>query len=461
MQTEHRKCTAKRPDRVLAVDDDPVVLTLIENALKQAGYEPYLAIDGLDAVAQFEQVQPNIVVMDVRMPNLNGFDACRRIRQLPEGRLVPILMLTALDDVVSVETAFDAGATDFITKPINWPLLSHRLRYALRTAYRDQQMAMTTALLRQAQRSTQVCHWLRPEGTNEIIWGDGVSEILRIEEAQTAMSSAVVVRMNPADRQNFESHLEPWGDGNTQSTCEFRLNCDDGTTRTYLGVATLIKDECGGYNGTLGTVQDISDLRSSQAQLVQASKLASLGEMATAVAHELNQPLNIIRMGAGNFRRRFEAGLLDDGYIARQLGRIEEQTSRAAKIIDHMQSFGREAKEDMTEIDIVAVVNNAIELLKEELRLDNVRVDARFGPSLAYVRGHEIQLEQVLVNLMLNARDAMYEVEDRQKVLSLRVNVQGSDVVIECEDTGKGFDARLDTSRLFEPFFTTDSIDHL
>ncbi|MBT6211715.1 MAG: GAF domain-containing protein, partial [Woeseia sp.] len=106
--------------------------------------------------------------------------------------------------------------------------------------------------------------------------------------------------------------------------------------------------------------------KKATAQIIQSSKLATLGEMATSVAHELNQPLNAIRMAAGNSRRKISNGTADSEYLNGKLNRIEEQTARAAAIIDHMRMFGRKAEEDPAEVDPRKVVTNALDLMGEQ-----------------------------------------------------------------------------------------------
>ncbi len=120
--------------RALIVDDDGSGRLLARSALEQGGLMVFEAADGLEAVEQFREVTPDIVVMDVEMPRMNGYDACAAIRAMPDGRRVPIMMLTGHGDLASVNQAFDAGATDFISKPVPWALLGHKVAYLLARA---------------------------------------------------------------------------------------------------------------------------------------------------------------------------------------------------------------------------------------------------------------------------------------------------------------------------------------
>ena len=117
---------------VLIVDDDVFIRTLARDALEQAGFETEETSDGNQVLSLFTRLQPDIVLLDVMLPGADGFTVCRQIREHPEGKNTPILMMTGLDDVESIRKAYDSGATDFISKPFNWYVLGYRVRYMLR-----------------------------------------------------------------------------------------------------------------------------------------------------------------------------------------------------------------------------------------------------------------------------------------------------------------------------------------
>ncbi len=119
---------------VLVADDDPVMRLLMIEMLGQVGLDGIEAEDGRQALACFQSMAPDLVLMDVDMPNMDGFTACREIRQLETGAAVPIIMVTGGDDIEAVTNAYEVGATDFVSKPINWPILGHRVLYVLRAS---------------------------------------------------------------------------------------------------------------------------------------------------------------------------------------------------------------------------------------------------------------------------------------------------------------------------------------
>ncbi|MCE3606583.1 EAL domain-containing protein [Massilia sp. P8910] len=119
---------------VLVADDDPVMRLLMLEMLGQVGLDAIEAEDGLQAVALYQSMAPDLILLDVDMPNMDGFSACREIRRIETGAPVPIIMVTGGDDIEAVTNAYEAGATDFVSKPINWPILGHRVLYVLRAS---------------------------------------------------------------------------------------------------------------------------------------------------------------------------------------------------------------------------------------------------------------------------------------------------------------------------------------
>ena len=121
--------------RILIIDDDPVIRVLVAKTLQSAGLRTAEAPGGEEGLRLFEQQGADAILLDVIMPGLDGFATCEKLKQQPDNEHVPVLMMTGLEDLQSINRALDAGATDFITKPINFALLGHRVRYMLRASH--------------------------------------------------------------------------------------------------------------------------------------------------------------------------------------------------------------------------------------------------------------------------------------------------------------------------------------
>ena len=197
------------------------------------------------------------------------------------------------------------------------------------------------------------------------------------------------------------------------------------------------------------------ELRDKQEQLVQAGKLATLGELTTGVAHELNNPLNNIGLFVGNAIDQIELGEFDKDRLLKDLGRATEQVRKATEIISHLRTFGRAAAVSFERVDIDDVLERSLSLMHEQLRLRQIDVTLDLHPGVGTVRGNPIQLEQVFINLLTNARDAL--VDARWKEIHVASKRSARSLAVTIRDTGPGIPEGLE-QRIFDPFFTTKEV---
>lgn len=210
-----------------------------------------------------------------------------------------------------------------------------------------------------------------------------------------------------------------------------------------------------------GIVLDITDVKRAEAQVVQAAKLATVGEMAASLTHELNQPLNIIRMAADASLILAEEGAKDADYLLEQTRVISDQVARMTEIIEHMRVFSRKADPAATvTFDPTGNLRNCVRFLAKEMRNANVALELDVPDACRPIRGQPIQIEQVIVNLLGNARDAIVERHARdggtapRGVIRLSLRDDGEHLAIEVQDNGGGIPAPA-LPYIFEPFFTT------
>jgi len=250
-----------------------------------------------------------------------------------------------------------------------------------------------------------------------------------------------------------------FADGESADALHDRMRASDGpieiarsNDRRYMVNETAVAGI-----GVIVTASDVTELRASQAQVIHASKLSTLGEMATGVAHELNQPLGVIRMAAGNAIRKIARGTDDATYLTDKLERIAGQTERAAEIIDQMRIFGRKDDAVREEFDIGAAIETAAGMMRAQLSGSEIELVERLDCADCAAHGSRVMFEQVIVNLLANARDAVAvnpEDAPRRITVSAEHDTATDEAVVRVADTGGGIpDHALD--RLFEPFFTT------
>jgi C4-dicarboxylate-specific signal transduction histidine kinase len=197
------------------------------------------------------------------------------------------------------------------------------------------------------------------------------------------------------------------------------------------------------------------ELREKQEQLIQAGKLATLGELTTGVAHELNNPLNNIGLFVGNAVDRINLGEIEPAALRAELRKAMEQLRKATEIISHLRTFGRAATIVYEPVEVVPVIERALSLMHEQLRLRQIQVAVEPGTEPIVVQGNAIQLEQVFVNLLTNARDALAGGE--QKRIRISCVRRPPMAVLTFADTGPGVPPDLE-QRIFDPFFTTKEV---
>jgi len=207
--------------------------------------------------------------------------------------------------------------------------------------------------------------------------------------------------------------------------------------------------------------RELSELaRKQEEQLVHSTRLAELGEMAAAISHELNQPLTGVRNFARNAFYMIEQNVGSPDEVKNNLRLISEQVDRASKIIKQMRELTRKSERQLVPMDVNSIIRESIEFLMPQMKLSGIEVTLALSKELPEILGDRIRLEQVFLNLLTNARQAMEEVTERRLVIKTCLE-EGSDypVVIEIADTGKGFTSE-EAEKLFKPFFTTKKIGH-
>ncbi len=208
------------------------------------------------------------------------------------------------------------------------------------------------------------------------------------------------------------------------------------------------------------------DLKNTQAQLIQSGKLASIGELAAGVAHELNQPLMVIRGNAQLMARMHNKSQDIADQLPAYFDTVERNTKRMILIINHLRTFSRQSGTERQWVDINQVINNAFLMIGEQLRLHNIETVLSLAEKLPPVKGNPYQLEQVVLNLLTNARDAIESYQPsgngyrRPKQIKITTRLRQNPVKaveIRFSDTGCGI-RQEDKEKIFDPFFTTKAV---
>jgi diguanylate cyclase (GGDEF)-like protein/PAS domain S-box-containing protein len=300
---------------ILVVDDDRVTRMTICKVLHKSGYDIVEAQDGLEALDAVVKHNPEMVLMDVMMPHMDGYTACGELRKKADHQALPILMLTGLNDISSIDQAFESGATDFITKPINWTLLTQRVRYTLRTKAMGIALQRNQERLSQAQRIAKLGYWevdLRSglvHCSDELFWVLGMEPGLQVNTLDAFMAMVPegdVVSVNDAIGEAMRNH-QPY-------ELEHRIQRPDGLEIAVLQQGQVVLDDNGTALTILGTIQDITERKAAEELIEYQAFYDSLTDLpnrrlftdhvshGTTLANQQQNQLAVLFMGLDRFK---------------------------------------------------------------------------------------------------------------------------------------------------------------
>ncbi|MCB2183600.1 MAG: EAL domain-containing protein [Desulfobulbaceae bacterium] len=245
---------------VLVVDDDIAQRLLMTETLLEKGLHVEEAEDGVEALEIFENMSPDLVLMDVKMPKMDGFTACTKMRELPGGRDVAIVLVTGLDDFDSIEQSFGAGATDFITKPVNWPLLSHRIFYLLRASKAFLELRQNEKNLSIAQQIACLGNWDWNLHEKNITCSPQIFSIFGLEPQESGLTHEVFLQsVHPEDLKHVQDTVKKSLEQRKKFSIDYRIVLPGGAVRTVHEQAEVVCDQLNQPVSMHGTIQDITE----------------------------------------------------------------------------------------------------------------------------------------------------------------------------------------------------------
>ena len=492
--------------RVLLVDDDHrLLLGLCELlAVEMPDVLVTTASYAEAAIGLVQQQDYDAIVSDIRVPDMDGLTLMGKIHESRPD--IPIILMTAQTHHEVGLRALKEGAYAFLPKPIDIQIFLawlsraihvrqlsrevqektdrlQRQTQALEEAVQERTAHLEAAMaaLKDAEHANHHLAALVESSEDAIIsntptgiiqtWNQGAIELYGYS-GEEAIGRHVALLI-PADRQPEEAVMrERIVRGERVQQFEtVRVRKDGSPVQVSLTMSPIL-DEHGQIIGVSKIARDITErkrdqhhiqsllqeaearereLVEKQAQLVQVAKLASIGELTTGIAHELNNPLNNISLLAWNVIEQLDTSGVHETVVT-NLNMIRAQVDRAATIITHLRTFGRASSERMEPISLNDVIRSAVSFVSDAMRLANITVQLDLSPHEPIVLGDRIRLEQVFVNLLTNARDALHETDAKQ--ISIKSVIRLAAVEVVFRDTGCGIPADL-LPRIFDPFFTT------
>ena len=264
--------------KILVIDDDDMLRLLVHESLKPFGYQVIECDNGLDGIEIFGSTHPDLVLLDVLMPGMDGFECLQQLRQDDtKQQLIPIVMLTAVEDSASVQKAFSLGATDFIPKPIHWPLLPYKIDYILRNSNITQKLAISQAALAEDEERLRLSLHAAKQGLYDLniasgntVVSDGYASMLGYApDAFHETSEAWLARLHPDDKEPVTNTFKQYIAGKIpEYRAEFRQRCADASWKWILSTGKIMEwDADGKPTRMLGTHTDIDAMKQAQEQL--------------------------------------------------------------------------------------------------------------------------------------------------------------------------------------------------
>ncbi len=266
---------------VLVVDDDETVRMIAVEFLSQSGFQVHAVAHGAAALAGIDRINPDLILLDVEMADMDGFEVCQRLRRQPKHELTPIMMLTGLDNNESIDNAYEVGATDFVTKPINWSLLCHRLRYMYRASKISEQLAKSKSSLSAAQRIAKIGNWELDHSQDKMVWSEELYRILGVQPGMVEPTfDNLISFVHEKDSARVRHWLYLTDTAEERGSIDHLVTLADGTARYVRQEIEREFDSDGKLVHVQAIVQDFTERRRAERKIHQLAYFDTLTGLA-------------------------------------------------------------------------------------------------------------------------------------------------------------------------------------
>jgi signal transduction histidine kinase len=443
---------------ILIVDDTPTNLGVLFDLLANSGFKVLVAEDGKDAIEQLEYATPDLILLDVLMPGIDGFETCRHLKAQSSTKDIPIIFMTALSETVDKVKGLSLGAVDYITKPLQHEEVLARVKIHLSLRNLTKKLQDYSLNLEQ-----EIQERLKAE-----------QELLQLT---AELEKRVEARTSQLQETNQQLHQE---------------------IQERILTAQALQDSETRYKEQANRLElAFRQLQEAQSQLVQSEKMSSLGQLVAGVAHEINNPVNFIYGNLTHASQYIEdllyllhlyerntpelvpeieeqAEAMDLHFLTKDLPKLLSSmkigAERIREIIQSLRNFSRLDEAEMKPVNIHDGLDSTLLILHNRLKASSnhptIHIIKEYG-DLPLVDCYAGQLNQVFMNLIANAIDALEEYEKEQhpqhsqscqSQICIRTTAIGNEyVAIQIADNGPGMTEDV-LEHLFDPFFTTKPI---
>jgi len=393
----------ERRSVILVVDDDANNLAVVRDCLVAFTYTVLVAEDGESAIKRADYARPDLILLDIMMPGIDGYETCRRLKALKSTHDIPVLFMTALAETGNKVKGLEAGAVDYITKPFQREELQARI----------------------------AVHLHNRELTK------------RLQEAKALLEARVEERTAELAQANHELH-------------EKAVLLEEEISERVLAEQELhVKQlQLEALNRTLETrvQEELQRNREKDAMMIQQSRLAAMGEMISNISHQWRQPLNELGIMVQMLRVDYDESLLDDA-------KIDEFSSGCMEIIQHMSQtintfrnfFKRE--QSSARFDVSSAITKTVDLVEASFQAAGITLQLKLE-SDGLILGNANEFSQVILNLFNNARDVLVERKVADPEISVTTWLENGQIMVAVEDNAGGIPETI-SGKIFDPYFTT------
>lgn len=393
---------------VLFVEDEELLRAIYERILDKFVKRLYVAENGKEGLESYRKYKPDMIITDIMMPVMDGLEMVEHIRQKDSN--VRLVILSAYGEAEYFMDAIKIGVNSFLLKPVETKKL--------------------TSLV--------------------VELGKGILLEREVKEQEVKRKKA------EDDLRKLNEELE------------WRIDERTRDLKKEIKERILAENELKELNLTLENrvKEELKKRQRQQHLLIQKSKLESMGELSAGIAHEINQPLGGLSMGLDNILFKLSNDGFSEDYLKNKINAMFKDIDRIRQIINHVRVFSRDQGAPVNEIvELNAIVHSALSMVSMQYYNQNIQLNLHLSDEKCYTTGNKYRIEQVILNLLSNAK---YAVDERNKnlysknyikTITIRSFIEDNQVVLEIEDNGTGI-AKKNLANIFDPFFTTKDVEH-
>ncbi len=459
---------------ILVVEDNSANLRYLADILTQAGYRVRPALDGELALDSLKAGIPDLILLDIRLPGLDGIEVCRRIKANPETQHIPVVFISAVHETEQKVKALETGGVDYVTKPISPQEVLSRINIHIQlNNYRnhlEQLVAERTAALRESEQKFRTFadftydweYWIGPD--NNFIYISPSCRRITGYDPEAFMNNPGLLQqmVHPDDLAMVTAHELQQDKSRVPGIIDFRIITRQGDERWIGHICQAVYDDNGCFLGKRGSNRDITEKKRLQEENLKTRHLEAIGTLAGGIAHQFNNALSVV---VGNLELMAD-DFSHDTSLDEYIGPIELSTQRMRKLTAQLMAYARLGKFQTQSLFLRRLVVDTLSILQPDPDA-GITVTLDFYDHDLVIEADLVQMQMVLSALLSNAYESMEnggsvrvglkkicrsELKDLEPP---QADIESGDYAcLSVSDTGHGMDENT-RKRLFEPFFST------